>query len=69
MSHCTYCWKPSIVEYKDVSKFWNNEKGTGWVCSEECYKATKESLKRPGGWMEWNDKMREYIPKRSGLDK
>jgi hypothetical protein len=65
---CTHCWKPSIVPYKDVSKLWNNPKDTSYVCSEECHKELKQSLK-DGTWMEWNDKMREHVPKRSGLDK
>ena len=64
---CTHCWKPSIVPYKDVSKHWNNPKDTSYVCSKECYKELMQALK-DGTWMEWNDKMREHVPKRSGLD-
>ena len=64
---CTYCWKPNITPHKDVSKHWNNTKGTSVVCSEQCYKETMKTLK-DGTWMLWNKKQKANIPSRSALD-
>ena len=65
---CSHCWKPSIVPYKDVSKHWNNPKGDSVVCSKECHKELKQSLK-DGTWMQWNAKQKANVPKKTALDK
>ena len=64
---CTNCWASSIRPYKDVSKLWNNPKDTSYVCSKECHKELKQSLK-DGTWMQWNAKQKANVPKRTALD-
>ena len=64
---CTNCWASSIRPYKDVSKLWNNPKDNSYVCSKECHKELKQSLK-DGTWMQWNAKQKANVPKRTALD-
>ncbi len=53
---CTYCGDSFFHTGIDVGKYWNNQRGTAYVCSDECHSHVKSDHKN---YLYWRRKLND----------